>query len=420
LCVIAQRRPSDDAPAVLTPAPGNPRFPLFDSCRGLAALSILFYHVGAIGGGNADGPFRDIGRTLAIGVPIFFAISGFLLYRPMINARLRGTPRSSVRDYARRRVLRIVPGYWVALTVLAVASGWSEVLGTGFWHYYGFEQIYSRETFDGGLGVAWTLCIEVTFYAALPLYALAMNRVCAGLDVRRAVRREVWVLLTIAAISGVVRAVLGEKWGYGFPSAMLPGTLIWFVPGMLLATWSVAGADAGKRLRAILSPAQSSRSWLIAAGAFAVLAILSGIPAVPQFVGLDLLVPVLAFFVLAPAATQYGIEGRSWRTIPQLLLSNRVLVWLGMVSYGVYLYHATVLAWLDSHGADRIFPFNHWIGLAIATIAVTAPVAGASWYLVERPALRRKRSRRRRAAVLAPPVAVSAPPVAVSAAPERT
>jgi peptidoglycan/LPS O-acetylase OafA/YrhL len=376
-------------------------------------MSILLFHVGAIGGGNVDGPFRDLGRTLAVGVPIFFAISGFLLYRPMISARLRGTRRSGVRDYARRRVLRIVPGYWVALTVLAVAFGWSEVLGAGFWHYYGFEQIYSRQTFDGGLGVAWTLCIEVTFYAALPLYALAMDRLCAGLDVRRAMRREVWVLLTIGAVSGVVRAVLGEKWGYGFPSAMLPGTLIWFVPGMLLATWSVAGEEAGKRVRGILSPAQSSRSWLIAGGAFAVLAILRGIPAVPEYVGADLFMPLLAFFVLAPAATHYAIAGRSWRTIPNLVLSNRVLVWLGMVSYGVYLYHATLLAWLDAHGADRIFPFNHWIGLAIATIAFTAPVAAASWYFVERPALRRKTSTRRRAKVLTAPVAVAA-------APERT
>jgi peptidoglycan/LPS O-acetylase OafA/YrhL len=69
-------------------------------------------------------------------------------------------------------------------------------------------------------------------------------------------------------------------------------------------------------------------------------------------------------------------------------------VWLGTISYGVYLYHATLLAWLDDHGAARIFPPNHWIGLALVTFGVTAVVAAGSWYLIEKPIMRFKRAPR--------------------------
>ena len=91
---MTSHRDPADAATLPAPPPGNPRFELFDGLRAIAALSVVLYHVGAIGGGNADGALRYVGRCLAIGVPIFFAISGFLLYRPLVSARLRRAGRS--------------------------------------------------------------------------------------------------------------------------------------------------------------------------------------------------------------------------------------------------------------------------------------------------------------------------------------
>ena len=62
-----------------------------------------------------------------------------------------------------------------------------------------------------------------------------------------------------------------------------------------------------------------------------------------------------------------------------------------MVSYAMYLYHATLLAWLEDHGGARIFPPNHYIGLALSTLTMTVAVSAGSWYIVERPALRLKK-----------------------------
>lgn len=382
-----------DAETMLAPVAGNQRFPLIDSCRALAALSILLFHVGA-GAGNEDGALRYIGDSLAIGVPIFFAISGFLLYRPMVNARLRGAKGSSVRAYARRRVLRIVPAYWVALTALAVAAGWSEVFSSDFWRYYGFAQIYNPRTYDGGLSVAWTLCIEVTFYALLPLYAVAIGRLCRGVTGSRAVRRESLALLGLGVAAVLLRTVLGHAHGYEYYLvSTLPATFMWFVPGMLLAVWSVAAQDRpGHPVMWAIGERNGTRAWLIAAAAYAALCVLTQTHA-SHLLADDVATPLVAFFLLAPAiGAGAGTAVSGLGSLPLVVLRARPLLWLGMVSYGIYLYHATLLTWLDAHGADRIVPFSHWLGLAIAGIVAATAAASASWYCVERPALRRKGS----------------------------
>lgn len=56
-------------------------------------------------------------------------------------------------------------------------------------------------------------------------------------------------------------------------------------------------------------------------------------------------------------------------------------MWIGTISYAIYLYHATLMAWLYAHGATG------WLTLAVVTIAITIPVAAASWYFLERPTL---------------------------------
>ena len=201
--------PRDNAaPVVLVPPEGHPRFALVDACRAIAALSVLFYHVGQIGGGNKTGALRPIGLHLNIGVPIFFAISGFVLYRPFVNARLAGARRQSIAEYARRRILRIVPAYWVALTVLALLAHWHDVFSADAWRYYGFAQIYDPRTFSSGLSVAWTLCIEVTFYLLLPFYVLAIDRLRTRTSV------EVGLLLILAALSLAFRELIGDHQGF--------------------------------------------------------------------------------------------------------------------------------------------------------------------------------------------------------------
>ncbi len=129
------------------------RFPLFDSLRAIAVLLVLAYHVlDTVLPTAGDAAIRPYAAHMSVGVSIFFVISGFLLYRPFVAARVHGRRWIPLRVYAWRRFLRIVPGYWVALTVIALWLGLPGVLsGSGIVRYYLFGQIYERDALFGGL-----------------------------------------------------------------------------------------------------------------------------------------------------------------------------------------------------------------------------------------------------------------------------
>jgi len=144
------------------------RFPLFNSLRAIAALTIFAYHVAfALGflGGRTLSPWL---AQLNVGVPIFFLISGFLLYRPFAQARFDRVRMPAIGGYTVRRVLRIVPAYWLALTVISLWLGLDGIFSPrGVGTYYGFFQVYNYSTVTGGIGQAWTIDVEITFYALL-------------------------------------------------------------------------------------------------------------------------------------------------------------------------------------------------------------------------------------------------------------
>lgn len=351
------------------------RFPLVDALRAVAAMAILGFHGAAVYDGFS---LEHAGRWLAqlqVGVPLFFAISGFLLYRPWVAARLEGRSPPSVRIYALRRALRIVPAYWLALVVIALATGRAGVLA---WPdglvYLGFAQAYSQETFTGGIGQAWTLTIEVAFYVALPLLALAVRRVRrAGRDLAG----EVVLVAGLAALSVAWRLLVlgvadsGDRAYFPLLTA-LPAQLDMFAAGMALAVLSAAGAGRG----AVAVVAR--RPWLPWAGAAAAYtALVLWEPGEAALVLVEHELQLLvALGLLIPAVL--GTEGGGW---PRRLLAWRPLAWAGLVSYGLYLWHLDVLRELEGAGLPGPVAF-------LAGAAISFALAAASWYGVERRALR--------------------------------
>ena len=111
--------------------------------RGAAALGVVLAHAGGVTGTVHKGFGGSLVSNLDAGVTLFFVLSGFLLYRPYRAAQADDRPGPRLRDYARRRVLRIVPAYWVALTVIAAYPGLDEVFSGDWWRYYGLLQVYS-------------------------------------------------------------------------------------------------------------------------------------------------------------------------------------------------------------------------------------------------------------------------------------
>ena len=361
------------------------RFPLFDGLRAIAALSVLVYHVSGGGFNRLPSPLREALAHGDVGVAIFFVISGFLLYRPFVRARLRGDPMPRVAAYAWRRFLRIAPAYWVALTVVALVLGLHGVFtATGIPRFYGFAQIYWQHTAIGGIGQAWTLCVEVAFYVFLPLWALAQRRGGGRVD------RELAALALLAA-AGTAYIV----WAAGAitptgPGPYLeqpPGFVDQFALGMLLATLSARWEANGGR-----PPAAAwrfpSAGWALAALAFATVTLQPHLLGAQSRAGAYLvhheLYSLVAVGVVAPA-----VLFPAGRGLPGRVLGNRVLLTLGLWSYGIYLYHVAVIAKLQ-RPVDELVPAGagwHFAGLAAATLVVTAAAAAVSYRLVERPAL---------------------------------
>jgi peptidoglycan/LPS O-acetylase OafA/YrhL len=387
------------APDVVAPPPGHPRFPLLDSLRALAALGVLAGHVAIFTQNAQTLGWGVLLANLDIGVTVFFVLSGFLLFRPLFSAQLGLAPATTLATFARRRVLRIVPAYWLALTVLAIYPGLPGVFTGDWWRYYGFLQFYSHHTAVRGLGVAWTLCIEVAFYAVLPLYAWLTGRVGARLSPGGRVRLQLTVLallsigsvlLRIDAQSDVMQNSLLTHW-------------LWFALGMTLAVTSVA-LQRGQRAPSIVRLAGQHPGWCWAAAVVVYLgmcAVLSSARAhlylsVSQETCQHLMSALFALLVVAPAVLCPVAAVRPGETVsrdsdpvgwPLELLALRPLALLGLISYGIYLWHASLALTLIRHHVQQ------WLPLLLFDLALTIAIAAASYLLLERPLLRAKRRR---------------------------
>lgn len=374
--------PSHPAPPVIAPPPGNPRFPLMDSLRAVAVLGVLFGHVGSVSRTTQTHDYGAFIANLTVGVCLFFVLSGFLLYRPFFNAQFRDGQRPRVVDFTRRRILRIVPAYWLALTVLAIYPGLVGVHGPEWWRYYGFLQIYDPYTALSGLPVAWSLCIEASFYVMLPFFAIGMARMTRRWGPSAQVRLQLALLALLAAASVTLRATNNDV----VVNNSLLTYFYWFALGMALAVLSVAWQDRQRPPRVVrLVSDRPATCWAIALGVYLVLgAALTSAPQHIHFSDAQLIVQhilrgVVALFLILPAV--FGDTAGGW---PRRVLSLRWLGWLGLVSYGIYLWHLEVVIVLSGR-VD-----NAWWPLLVSAIAVSTACAAASYYVVERPILRFK------------------------------
>ena len=377
------------------------RFPLMDSLRAVAALSILMFHSGYFGGLLRD---DFIGHSfvarLDVGVTIFFVISGFLLYRPFVRARLRGDAAPEVAAYAWRRFLRIVPAYWVALTLVTVVLSLPGVFTlTGIPIYYGFAQIYDSQHAFGGIAQAWTLAVEVSFYAFLPIWALGMRKWGRGTTARERMRGELVALALLFVASVALKVVALKLADLHSPEAQVPLMPLWnfldqFAIGMAMAVVSVWLQDHGSETPRLLRVIDRypSIAWGISLVAFVIVSTMVtrggfGRTVSPSaFLTRHELYAVVGFGMVLPA-----VFGDPRRGVVRRILGNRFLLFLGLVSYGLYLYQLGVLSqlvrWHYESVANATVSSLAW---PAACFAGTLLLASASYYLVERPALRLK------------------------------
>ena len=369
------------------------RFPLMDSVRAIALLAVIAAHSSffmSLGGSNSLSHLR-----FDFSVRVFFMISAFLLYRPWVRARLADWESPSARAFAWRRFLRIAPGYWIALTVIAIWTGLDYVFtGHGIWTYYGLLQVYQPGWAVGGLPQAWSLAVEIVFYAFLPLWGWLMRRFRPA-DSPSFLRQE---LIGCAALFGVslvykvaITATGALEGSDGLPWQLNTLTFLDdFAIGMALGAVSAyyeGRSDLPRPLR--LVDRYPSVAWGVGLAALGITSLAVGLfgrvaqnISGPEYVARHYLLALIAVALLLPAL--FGDPGRG---LVRRLLANRVLVYLGLISYGAYLWHFAVLIQLDRWGfGDVAEDTGQWIWLP-AGLAGGVLLATISWFVLEKPLL---------------------------------
>jgi peptidoglycan/LPS O-acetylase OafA/YrhL len=372
------------------------RFPCFDGLRAIAASAIVVFHVASTTGSSTRAPYGRYLARLDVGVAVFFVVSGFLLYRPFVAGHLAARRPPSWRAFWWRRALRIYPAYWVALTAAILLFHSTNLHGfADYARHYALMQIYWRNYGLDGIVQTWTLAIEVSFYLALPLYAGLLGRLTARVAPARAIALELSGAALLYAVGLGMRATLFSLRGTSAPATRwLPAQLDLFALGIGLAVVSAAGEERfaadflARPLRWLGDHA--AVSWGLAGGAFIAVCHI-GLPITfadgthAQEFAREVLYGLVAFLLVVPAV--FGSQDRKG---VRRLLRSRPAVAVGIVSYGVFLWHFDWIKQLVDFGLLRHVHELRFVVLLVVTAVVSLATATLSWFLVERPALSRK------------------------------
>ncbi|GAA0266929.1 hypothetical protein GCM10009127_03160 [Alteraurantiacibacter aestuarii] len=330
-----------------------------DGLRSLAIIPVLLFHANL----GVPGGF--------VGVDVFFVISGFLITRIIFGEMTAGT--FSYADFYERRIRRLLPAAFVVFLASAIyallAMAWFDVASFGRslfsaalylanFNFYWDTGYFSDDATTMLLLHTWSLAVEEQFYIVVPiLFALL---------IRWIPRRLILPILIAMTIAGFVLCVVLTNVSLMAAYFLLPARAWELGVGGVLALTGTGWVRSRPVAEAITL-----------AGAGLILASCYVIDEATPFPGSYVAMPVLGAAALLAAGHYPG-------TIMHRVLRLSPLVWIGKLSYSLYLWHWPVIVAL-SYGREEIGGWRGAIALLISLV-----LAYASLQLVETP-VRRKR-----------------------------
>ncbi len=352
-----------------------------DGLRGIAALLVVFYHCGVQ---FSFAPFYVHGFT---GVHLFFVLSGYLISRPFLARILSARPLPSWGKYAARRFVRIYPTYFAALVVFVAMR----FVGHLHKPTAGDVLLHALLVFNWGepaqfqsINIAmWTLAIEAQFYVILPV-AAAIGKRCAPAGSR------LGALLVV--VSFMVIGLVSRGLEYSMTAApdvrfRLPFSFLdLFAAGIFVAylelTLTEQLRERASLRRALLLGGVAllfaTNYWLVAAGGSDWLS--------PPTLLLDCLYPISV--CIGFALILLAVRTRARHAVP--VLTSAPLVFIGQISYSIYLFHVGVGYFLLTRLPSNV---AMWLGThppvyAIVQLGPVLVVSYAAYRAVELPSMR--------------------------------
>lgn len=357
--------------------------------RGAAACWVLIYHLWVFSGpkeivwviGKIRLDFTPLFSCGWVGVDIFFVLSGFLLSLPFIRGSLGLQAPQSAKEFYRRRALRILPLYYFQLFILVslaklgvfgVAPTWWDVISHVSLVHHFFEP------FSGSINeVFWTLSLEMGFYLILPFFVpfIASPRLGGLLLVS--------VILVLSyRLAGFALINAYDISSKGWVMEQLPGRIDQFVMGITSAYLFV-------RFQGALSSVEKRLSTILVvtglAGIIGMLYLMD-IKYEDYWKGdwtLFTWHSITGFFV---AQLLFGVALSG--ALAQKIFNNRMMVFLGIISYSLYLWHFVVikgvqqLDWVSAHDG-YVLPY-----LTLFCAPLIVAISVVSYWFIERPFLR--------------------------------
>ncbi|OXM59608.1 acyltransferase family protein [Amycolatopsis vastitatis] len=397
------------------------RTPAIDGVRGLAALALLTVHVAMFSGllgtkafGEPRPPSNGVGAFFVSGMPSFigvlFVLPAMYLYLPLAKSIIAGAPLPPQGRGFLRRLLRLLPGYYVMYLIVLLTLNREHI--DGLWYVLRpilllqvFAQDPARPQLMNGMEITWTVPTMVIWYAALPLIAMAVRRFAMrGTTVEARARRLMLpVPVLIAAGVAWLFVVKGNGWDnrmvFWWPQGFAPTIGIGMALAIKLAVAQVSPGRTPSLLRS--AAARPTLFWLAAVAVYLVNCArpfsVIGMDAIYSTSGLlvtYVMVALFGFFAVTPLIAPGGSGGA--RPIVALLTS-RPVVHCGKVGFGIYLWHFAVMHFFFQPGAilggdsRPIREFYGTVGfwrLELVTVFGAVLIATLSHHLIEQPALR--------------------------------
>ena len=233
----------------------------------------------------------------------------------------------------------------------------------------------------------------MSFYAVLPFYALMMRRAHVAWGMGRRVQLDLLMLVALSCVSALV--LTGNVFDRYPPFGNgLMKYFFWFALGMGAALVSAAAMNGHAASKAVAATVQKNAAgfWLLALALFMVNGASIRLDASGWGVGLRdevitwALGGLISLALVLPAAFP-----ASDQTIPSRVTTNRIVAWLGLISYGIFLWHGAPIIYMFDHGlfvsSSKALEAATYL---IVSLAFSVPIAALSYYIVEKPFLKLK------------------------------